>query len=75
MGNANGKARSDAPYKTHESSGYTYNRAEDEPGYGWLNKKAQDEFARAWEGLQHKDSMIKSTVPDRPRKVSAMANY
>lgn len=57
---ANGKARQDVPAKTHQQGGYSWSRAEDEPGYSWTNKKAQDEYTRAWEGLQHKDSMVKS---------------
>lgn len=56
---ANGKARADQVVKTHPS-GYQYSRAEDEPGYVWLNKKAQEEYQRAWESLSHKDSMVKS---------------
>ena len=56
----NGKAKADLSYKTHASTGYTYSKTEDEPGYAWLNKKAQDEYQRAWEGLQHKDCMVKS---------------
>ncbi|KAF2214566.1 hypothetical protein CERZMDRAFT_90153 [Cercospora zeae-maydis SCOH1-5] len=70
MSNVNGKARPDAPYKTHESSGYTYSKAEEEPGYAWLNKKAQDEFSRAWDGLQHKESMVKNQYGD-PFEVAA----
>lgn len=57
---ANGKARQDLPTKTHQPSGYTWSRAEDEPGYSWQNKKAMDEANRAWDSLQHKESMIKS---------------
>lgn len=57
---ANGKARQDQPSKTHQVSGYSWIRAEDEPGYQWSNKKAQDEYTRAWETLQHKDAMVKS---------------
>ena len=53
-----GKAKPDFPTKTHERSGYQWNRAEDEPGYAWLNKKAMDEYHRAADGLVHKDSMI-----------------
>ncbi|KAI5369693.1 hypothetical protein Slin15195_G005680 [Septoria linicola] len=64
MGNANGKAKVEPSFKTHESSGYTYNKAEDEPGYAWLNKKAQDESNRAWDGLQHKDHMVKGRYGD-----------
>ena len=56
---ANGKTRQEFPTKTHERSGYSWNRAEDEPGYAWLNKKALDEYHRAWDGLVHKDSMLK----------------
>lgn len=61
---ANGKARQDQPAKTHERGGYTWTRAEDEPGYSWLNKKATDEYTRAWEALQHKDAMVKSELMD-----------
>lgn len=57
---ANGKARQDTPAKSHQQGGYSWSRAEDEPGYSWMNKKAQDEYTRAWEGLQHKDVMVKS---------------
>lgn len=42
---ANGKARQDMPVRTHQASGFQWQRAEDEPGYGWLNKKAVDEFS------------------------------
>lgn len=57
---ASGKARQDQPPKTHTPSGYTWTRAEDEPGYSWLNKKALDEASRAWDNMSHKDHMIKS---------------
>jgi hypothetical protein len=53
------KHRADFPPKTHAGSGYTWNRAEDEPGYAWLNKKAMDEFHRAWDGMVHRESMVK----------------
>lgn len=56
---ANGKARADLVVKTHPS-GYQFSRVEDEPGYAWLNKKAQDEYQRAWDQLSHKDAMVKS---------------
>lgn len=56
----NGKARQEQqPAKTHQASGYTWSRPEDEPGYAWLNKKAVDEAARAWDGLLHKDFAVK----------------
>jgi len=65
-GNA-GKAKADFPPKTHPSSGYTWARIEEEPGYAWLNKKAVDESQRAWDGLAHRDCMVrsKSTVLSR----------
>ena len=49
------------PTKTHQASGYSWNKAEDEPGHAWLNKKALDEYHRAWDALVHKDSMVKGT--------------
>ncbi|KAK3680559.1 hypothetical protein LTR37_021166 [Vermiconidia calcicola] len=61
---ANGKTRQEFPPKTHERSGYTWNRAEDEPGYAWLNKKAVDEYQRAWDSLVHKDHMVKGRYGD-----------
>jgi hypothetical protein len=51
--------RSNAPAQTHASSGYRWTRAEDEPGYAWTNKKAFDEMGRAWEGLAHRDVVVK----------------
>lgn len=54
--------RSNGPVQTDASSGYRWNRAEDEPGYAWSNKKALDEMGRTWEGLVHKDSMIKGQL-------------
>jgi hypothetical protein len=53
--------RSNAPTQTHASSGYRWTRAEDEPGYAWTNKKAFDEMGRAWEGLAHRDVVVKGT--------------
>lgn len=47
------------PVKTHNGSGYRWTRAEDEPGYSWSNKKAFDEMNKAWDGLVHKDAMVK----------------
>jgi hypothetical protein len=55
---AAGKAKADFPTKTHERSGYQWNRTEDEPGYAWLNKKAMDEYHRALDGLVHRESMV-----------------
>jgi len=41
--------------KTHEQSGYTWVRQEEEPGWAWKNKRAVDEANRAYEGLLMKD--------------------
>ena len=46
--------------KTHQESGYSWTKAEDEPGWSWKNKRAQDEAKRAWEGLVMKDKRIGS---------------
>lgn len=56
------KLRADFPTRTHQQSGYAWSRAEDEPGYSWLNQKAVDEASRAWEALVHKDAMVKSKL-------------
>lgn len=56
---ANGKPRQEFPAKTHDRSGYTWSREEDAPGYAWLNKKALDEYHRAWDSLVHKDSTVR----------------
>ena len=60
-GSGAGKARAEFATKTHQQSGYQWNRAEDEPGYAWLNKKALDEYHRAFDGLVHRDYMVKGT--------------
>jgi hypothetical protein len=60
----NTKQRQDFPTKTHNRSGYTWSRSEDEPGFSWLNGKAQDEAARAWETLVHKEAMVKNRYGD-----------
>lgn len=54
-----GVTKQEFPTKTHERSGYQWNRAEDEPGYAWLNKKALDEYHRAFDSLVHKESMVR----------------
>lgn len=46
--------------KTHDLSGYSWTKAEDEPGWCWKNKKAVDEANRAWDGLVLKDKRIGS---------------
>ena len=53
------KPRQEFPTRTHERSGYTWSREEDAPGYAWGNKKAVDEFHRAWDALVHKEHMVK----------------
>jgi len=58
----NGKGKQDFPTKTHAPSGYSWSRSEDEPGYGWLNKKAMDEGNRAWDGLVHRELMVKGML-------------
>ncbi|KAK1075030.1 hypothetical protein LTR48_009283, partial [Friedmanniomyces endolithicus] len=50
--------------KIHQQSGYTWEKLEDEPGYAWLNKKAQDERQRAWEGMVHKDCVVGNRYGD-----------
>ena len=49
-----------AQVKTHASSGYTWSKAEDEPGWAWKNRRAVEEANRAWEGLLMKDLAIGS---------------
>ena len=48
--------------KTHEGSGYSWTRAEDEPGWSWMNKRAQDDANRAWESLVMKDRRVGSQL-------------
>lgn len=52
-----------ATAKTHPS-GYTWNTLEDEPGYSWSTKKAQDEYKRAADQMVHKESMIRASYGD-----------
>jgi hypothetical protein len=54
--------RSNLLVQTHASSGYKWSRAEDEPGYAWSNKKAQDEMNRAMDSLAHKDIAVKGEL-------------
>lgn len=44
----------------HKTTGYTWDKAEDEPGYAWMNKRAQEEAHRAWDSIVDKGAMIKS---------------
>jgi hypothetical protein len=57
---ASGAKQAQFPPRTHQGSGYTWTRSEDEPGFAWLNKKAVDERNRAWEGMVSKDAMVRS---------------
>ncbi|KAK0906898.1 hypothetical protein LTR02_005732 [Friedmanniomyces endolithicus] len=50
--------------KIHQQSGYTWEKLEDEPGYAWLNKKAQDERQRAFDGMVHKDCVVGNRYGD-----------
>jgi hypothetical protein len=43
------------------STSYQYTQPEDAPGYAWKNKKAQDDFSRAWDSLVDKNRRIGST--------------
>ena len=58
----------DAQVKTHAATGYSWNRPEDEPGYLWKNKKAQDDFNRAWDSLVDKNRRIGSRLHLFPPK-------
>ncbi|OQO12384.1 hypothetical protein B0A48_03026 [Cryoendolithus antarcticus] len=58
------RLNADFAVKTHAASGYRWDRLEDEPGYGWKSKKAQDEMARAWEGLVHKECRVGAKYGD-----------
>lgn len=43
----------------YKSTGYTWSREEDAPGYGWKNKKAVEDYNRASYQLVDKDRVIK----------------
>lgn len=47
-----------SPTKTHPS-GYTWREQEQEPGYAWTSKKAQDEYKRAADQMVHKESAVR----------------
>lgn len=46
--------------RNHAATTYAWTRPEDEPGYAWKNKKAQDEYNRAWDSLVDKNRRIGS---------------
>ncbi|KAI9656880.1 MAG: hypothetical protein M1821_003519 [Bathelium mastoideum] len=50
--------------KVHEGTGYQWIRVEDEPGYAWRNRKAQEEAMKALEQIVDKEKMIGSRYPD-----------
>lgn len=45
----------------HKSSGYSWNKAEDEPGHAWRGKKNAEEFSKAMEQISDKHRVIGST--------------
>lgn len=59
------KPRREFPTKTHAASGYTWDRAEDEPGFAWLSKKAGDEYKRAFNAMVHQDCLVLGTSAPR----------
>lgn len=48
----------------HVSTGYRWSRDEDAPGYAWRNKKAVEEYNRAWEQLVDRDRTIGRKLRD-----------
>ncbi|KAI4742872.1 hypothetical protein E4T50_06739 [Aureobasidium sp. EXF-12298] len=46
------------------STSYQYTQPEDAPGYAWKNKKAQDDFGRAWDSLVDKNRKIGNKYGD-----------
>jgi hypothetical protein len=70
MLNANGKRE----YGNKHSSGYAWDKDEDAPGYSWMNKKAQDDMARALSQIVDLDTQIKSMF-SRASCEDLRANY
>ncbi|KAF2199941.1 hypothetical protein GQ43DRAFT_464407 [Delitschia confertaspora ATCC 74209] len=62
--NANGKRVFTEGVKVDQATGYTWERQEDEPGYEWMNKRAQEEMVRALDQIVDKGSMIKLRYGD-----------
>ena len=50
--------------KVHEPTGYQWVRPEDEPGYTWRNRKAQEEAMKALDQIVDKDKMIGARYGD-----------
>ena len=46
--------------KTHAQSGYTWSKAEDEPGHSWNSRRAVEDANRAWDGVLMKEMRIGS---------------
>lgn len=46
--------------KTHAPSGYTYKRDEDAPGWGWKNKRAQEEMHKAARDVEARTTVVGS---------------
>ncbi|KAF2221225.1 hypothetical protein BDZ85DRAFT_266483 [Elsinoe ampelina] len=50
--------------QTHQPSGYTWRRTEDEPGHVWKDKRAVEESERAWTMILHKDRKVGNRYGD-----------
>ncbi|KAL9092280.1 MAG: hypothetical protein Q9165_004454 [Trypethelium subeluteriae] len=50
--------------KVHEPTGYQWVRPEDEPGYAWKNRKAQEEALKALDQVVDKERMIGAKFGD-----------
>lgn len=47
----------------HKSSGYTWDKAEDEPGHAWKGKKNAEEFSKAMEQVVDRQIIIGRMQP------------
>lgn len=52
------------PVKVHEATGYQWIRPEDEPGYAWKNRKAQEEAMKALDQIAEKEKMVGARYGD-----------
>ena len=50
--------------KVHEPTGYQWVRTEDEPGYAWKNRKAQEEALKALEHIVDREKMVANRYGD-----------
>ncbi|GAB7338976.1 hypothetical protein MBLNU457_5645t1 [Dothideomycetes sp. NU457] len=55
---AQAAASGPAEVQTHQPSGYTWTKQEDEPGWSWKSKRALDEANRAQDSLVMKDLRV-----------------